>query len=134
MLLKPLLGSRSGQRHLAALKARSYTAARTGILALMALAGCLAVAGTAASALAEGLLDQSPVRGESSCKFHVTCTSFGLCFCYLYQVGDLGDLALCSGIVGLSGLIPDLVKAQGVSGSDLLVVTTVQALYQFDLQ
>ena len=70
------LGKSSGQGHLAALKARSYTAARTGILALMTLAGCLAVAGTAAAALAEGLLDRARC-GRKFMKFHFTCTSFG---------------------------------------------------------
>ena len=48
----------------------------SGLLALVALAGCLAVTGTAAAALAEGLLDRARC-GRKFMKFQFTCTSFG---------------------------------------------------------
>ena len=42
----------------------------------------------------------------------------------LDKIADLGDLAAGLGVVGLHGLVADLVQAEGSGGSDMLVVTT----------
>ena len=68
--MKASLGDPTGQRHLAAFKAHTDTAAGTGPLALLSAAGRLAVAGTVAAALAIGL-GIGTGHGRKFMQFHV---------------------------------------------------------------
>ena len=51
-----------------------------------------------------------------------------LFFCNLDKVADLGELAAGLGIVGLYGLVADLVQTERVGSCDMLVVSAAEAL------
>ena len=57
-----------------------------------------------------------------------------LFFGNLQQIADLGNLAAGLGIVGLNGLIADLVQTEGLCRCDMAVKTAVKALDQLESQ
>ena len=68
------LGDSSCQRHLAALKAGSYTAAGTGVLSFVAFARRFTIAGSVTSALTEDVLIRTR-RRRKLVQLHDTRTS-----------------------------------------------------------
>jgi len=61
---------------------------------------------------------------------HLLLLSFG----YLYEVGNLFDFTFGSCIIWLDNFITDFSQSKGLSGSDLIVFTTLEAPNQFNFQ
>ena len=60
-------------------------------------------------------------------KFHIFRTS--LVFLNRDEVDDLLYLALSRGVIGLFCYVADLLEAQGISGSNLILLGADEALY-----
>ena len=115
------------QRHLAAFKARTDTAAGTGPLALVTATCGLAIAGTSAAAL-------TVCRLGSACGRRQFMQLHGLRLLYDFeQVTDLLYLAARLRVVRLNGYVIDLLKPQRMSRCDVLLQATSQALFQGNL-
>ena len=122
------LGDTACKGHLAAFKSDADTAAGACLLALVTAACGLAVAGCVASALAFIHMGGA-CYGRKFIDIHCFSSLF---FRYLEEIADLGDLAPGLGVVGLNGLVADLVQSEGVCGRNMLVMTTVEALYELN--
>ena len=119
------------QRHLAAFEADADAAAGTCLLALVAAACGLAVAGCMCLCPCACQRGWSQLREKVHVIYIMLVPPYS--FSYLEEIADLGDLAPGLGVVGLNGLVADLVQSEGVCGRNVLIEATVQALDELNL-